>query len=230
MTQVIDSGIVTAAAPAGTNVLQDATKNWATGALKSYIVKITEGAGVGQLFPIEYNIGQSIVITGSWIKALSVNSHYEILAPDIIEILRDVFGGGANISALNPLPVDTSPGEKTATEVLDQASIAAGATTVIGDCADIDLSGGPPTLALTVEATYNAAATLGIRVHIRTSYDGTNWDTLDWDSWTAGFAPGSSIRQTKHYDGDPMYCRVLVENLDPVQAVTDVKVTATVGA
>ncbi len=145
-------------------------------------------------------------------------------------LLRAVFGGGFDISAAHPLPVDTSPGAKTATEVLDEASIAAGATTAIGDCDDIDLSGGPPTLALTVEATYHALATLGIRVHVRSSYDGTLWDSEDWDVWDAAFTAGIPIRETRNYDTDPMYLRILIENLDGGQAVTDVKVIATVGA
>lgn len=143
-------------------------------------------------------------------------------------VLRAVLGGGADIDAANPLPVDTSPSVKTATTVLDEASIALSTTTVLGDCAAIDLSGGPNTLAITVEATYNAAATLGIKIHVRTSADDTDYDTEDWDSWTPGFGAGTSIRQTKHYDTSPMYVKVLVENLDPAQAVTDVKVIATV--
>lgn len=142
-------------------------------------------------------------------------------------ILQGVFGGGADISSSNPLPVDTSPGAKTATTVLDVASIAAGATTAIGDCANIDLSGGPRTLTVTVEATYNAAATAGITIHVRSSYDGTNWDTQDWDSWYADFSAGVTIRQTRDYDTAPMYLRVLIQNLDGAQAVTDVKIIAT---
>jgi len=133
------------------------------------------------------------------------------------------------VSAANPLPVDTSPGAKTATTVLDEATIAAGATTVLGDCTAIDLSGGPATLALTIEATYNGAATQGIKIHVRTSYDDTNYDTEDWDSWTPGFGAGLSIRQTKHYDTSPMYVKILVENLDPAQTVTAVKVISTRG-
>lgn len=148
----------------------------------------------------------------------------------VTRVLRAIFGGGADISAANPLPVDTSPGAKTATEVLDEATIVAGATTALGDCDNIDLSGGPPTLALTIEATYHALATQGIRVHVRSSYDGTNWDTEEWDVWDAGFTAGGSIRETKNYDTDPMYVKVLVENLDPAWAVTDVLVAATVGA
>ncbi len=142
---------------------------------------------------------------------------------------RALVVGGADISAANPLPVDTSPGAKTATTVLTVANLALGATTLIGDCASIDLSGGPPTLALTIEATYNAIATLGIRVHVRTSYDDVNWDSEDWDAWNPTFTAGATIRQTNHYDTGPMYVKVLVENLDAAQAVTDVEVIATVG-
>lgn len=144
-------------------------------------------------------------------------------------LLRAVFGGGANISAANPLPVDISPGVKAAATILDEASIALSTTTALGDCAAIDLSGGPATLTLTVEATYSGAATQGIKIHIRTSHDGTDYDTIDWDSWNPSFTAGATIRQTKHYDTSPVYVKVLVENLDPAQTVTDVKVIATVG-
>lgn len=145
-------------------------------------------------------------------------------------ILRGVIGGGADISPANPVPVDVSPGAKTATTILTVANLPAGATTLIGACASIDLSGGPPTLALTIEATYNAAAALGIRIHVRTSYDDVNWDSEDWDAWNPTFTAGAAIRQTRHYDTSPMYVRVLVENLDAGQAVTNIAVIATVGA
>lgn len=218
-------------------------------------------------------------------------------------VLRAVFGGGADIDATNPLPVDITPGVKTATTVLDEATIAAGATTALGDCTAINLTHGPATLAITVEATYNGAAVQGIRIHVRTSptnsatgthtaaphatimtdanahfqvnelvgltivnvtdgssgvitantattvtvaalaggmlnqwstndvytIAGANYDTEDWDAWSAAFTAGASIRQTKHYDVSPAYVKVLVENLDAAQAVTDVRVISTVG-
>ena len=140
-----------------------------------------------------------------------------------------MLGGGSDISAANPLPVDTSPGLKTATTILDKASIAASATTTLADCDAIDLSGGPATLAITVEATYDGAATQGIKIHVRTSHDGTNFDTIDWDSFTPSFTVGTTIRQTKHYDTSPYAIKVLVENLDGAEAVTAVKIIATVG-
>lgn len=221
-----------------------------------------------------------------------------------IRVLRLVFGGGSNISAANPLPVDTSPGVKTATTILDEATIALAATTGFDDCDDIDLTAEPSTLAITVKARYNAAATQGIKVHLRTSptddatgthtaalhatimtdatahfvvnehvgltienvtdgssgvvtantettvtvaalaggtlntwttlddysIDGADYDTEDWDVWAPAFAADAVLRQTKHYDTSPMYIKVLIENLDPVQTVTDVSVISTGGA
>jgi len=136
---------------------------------------------------------------------------------------------GAHVSIANPLPVDITPGVKEATTILDEASIAAAATTVLADCDAIDLRNGLGKLTLTIEATYNPAAALGIKVHLRTSYDNAHYDTEDWDSWSANFAAGASIRQTKHYDTSPMYLKVLIENLDGAQPVTDVKVISVVG-
>ncbi len=297
---------------------------------------------------------------------------------DIRQAIRYALGGGADINAANPLPVDISAGDKAVDTVLDEATIAAAATTALADCSlggthsaaahatimtdalahfrasaligltinnltdgsagvitanttttvtavlaggaantwatddaysiegsGLDLLGGPGTLALTVEAVYNAAAVLGIRVHVRTSptndatgthtpagasatimtdanalfqvnelvglrinnstdgssgvvtantlttvtvaalaggttdtwqqndvysIPGADYDTIDWDVWNPSFTAGAAIRQTQHYDVSPGYVKVLVENLDAAQTVTDVTVRATVGA
>lgn len=218
-------------------------------------------------------------------------------------VLRAVFGGGVDIDAANPLPVDTSPGVKTETTILNEPNIALGTTSGLDDCAAINLSGGPQTLALTVKARYNAGAVQGIIVHVRSSptndatgvhtavasltimtnanahfivdelvgltienvtdgssgvvtantentvtvaalaggvtnqwntndvysIDGADYDTKDWDTWTPAFAINTVLRQTKNYNTSPMYLKVLVENLDPAQAVTDVEIISTRG-
>ncbi len=59
--------------------------------------------------------------------------------------------------------------------------------------------------------------------------EGAGYDTEDWDSFVPTFGAGSSIRQTEHYDVDPVYVKVLVENLDGAEAVTDVKIIMAVG-
>ena len=215
-----------------------------------------------------------------------------MLEATVTRILQAVFGGGSN------------PGAKTATTILDKASIAIGATTALVDCATIDLSGGKDALALTVKAKYNAGAAAGIKLHLVTSptnsasgahtaanhntvmtdanahfvaseligltiqnttdgssgivtanaattvtvaalaggtnnrwttgdvyaIAGADYDTDDWYSWTLAFAAGAVLRETKYYDVSPMYVKVLVENLDGGQTVTDVEVISAIGA
>ena len=118
---------------------------------------------------------------------------------------------------------DASLKVKESTTILDEASVAASATTLLADCDALDLSRDAETLTTTIEATFNALAALGIKVHVRTSTDGVNFDTEDWDSWTPDFAAGATIRQTKSYDAAPYAIKILIENLDAGQAVTGVK-------
>jgi len=56
---------------------------------------------------------------------------------------------------------------------------------------------------------------------------GAGYDTEDFDTWEPGFAAGTFIRQTKVYEPDPIWFKVLIENLDAVNAVTDVSVLFT---
>lgn len=226
----VDSGEVSNPAAAGSNSLIDSSKAWAANMHINRIVKIVSGAGKGQQAFILGNTQNALIIGGTWFLGVEAGSRYVVINADYAQILRDVFGGGINISAANPLPVDISPGLKAATQIISLATLAAGATSVLANCVALDLRLGPPGLAITVAATYNAAATAGLRVHIRTSYDNINWDTEDWDTWLAGFTAGATIRQTEHYDADPMYLRVLIENLDAVQAITNILVFASVGA
>lgn len=222
----------------------------------------------------------------------------------ILYVWDEISHSYRRVSEAFPLPVNIIPGVKTATTILDEATIAAATTTVLADCDPIiHLSGGPSTLALTVKARYNAAAVQGIRIHVRTSptddatgvhtavpsatimtdanahfivnelvgltienvtdgssgvitantettvsvaalaggttnqwdthdvysIDGADYDTEDWDVWNPAFAADGVLRETNHYDTGPMYVKVLVENLDVAQAVTDVEIIATAG-
>jgi len=217
---------------------------------------------------------------------------------------RSLSIGGTIISSTNPMPVDTSPGFKAVTTILDEAIIAAATTTALVNCDAIDITDGQGSLALTVKARYNALAVQGIKVHVRTSptndatgihtavasatimtdanahfivnelvgltienvpdgssgvvtantettvsvaalaggtlnlwstddvysIDGADYDSEDWDAWTPAFVAAAVLRQTKHYDTAPMYVKVLIENLDAFQTVTDVEVISTTGA
>jgi len=129
-----------------------------------------------------------------------------------------------------PVPSTFKLPAKSTSTILSEASIAAATTTVFANCTAVNLSSGKWTVALTIAVTYNALATRGIRVHPRSSYDNSNYDTEDWTTfWDPQFTAGATIRETLIYYTDVNYIKVLVENLDPIQTVTNVKVTATIG-
>ena len=227
---VVDGGTVTSAVAVAGNTLTDTTKNWGENIHQNRLVRVIKGAGVGQTRPIASNTNRVLVITGAWVVGLDSTSVYVILNADLMQMLRDVFGGGANIGAANPIPVDISPGLKATQQIMTLANLALGATSTLANCTTLDLRTGPVDLALTVVATYNAAATLGLRVHVRTSPDNANWDSEDYDVWTAGFTAGIALRETVNYVSDPMYLKVLIENLDPAQTITNIAVIASLGA
>lgn len=143
-----------------------------------------------------------------------------------------VLPGNVNITPGTPYVIKAAPttGVKIATQVINLPTIAAATTSTPAQCVAVDLSGLPMTMAITVEAIYDAIATRGILVHIRSSNDNLVYDTEDWDTLTPNFAANTPIRQTADYDVDPYGIKILVENLDPARPVTGIKVFVTIGA
>ncbi|GAI05326.1 unnamed protein product, partial [marine sediment metagenome] len=56
---------------------------------------------------------------------------------------------------------------------------------------------------------------------------GGGYDTEDFDTWEPEFTADTFVRQTKVYDPDPVFMKVLIQNLDPAKDVTDVSVLFT---
>ena len=84
------------------------------------------------------------------------------------------------------------------------------------------------TLALTVRATFGADATKGLKLHLRSSYDGTTYDTTDL--FTAEMTPngaGESI-QTFTFKPKVLFLKVVAENLDAGD-IKGLDIRATVG-
>lgn len=108
------------------------------------------------------------------------------------------------------------------------ATLAAGTTSALGDCDLIDLEYAK-TLSVTAECTYDASATGGMRVHLRSSYDGSNFDTVDWDYWDVDLSAGNTVRKTANENPFPRYLKVLLENLDAGYDITDAKVNIAMG-
>lgn len=112
--------------------------------------------------------------------------------------------------------------------VLNMGSLGAGQVNASKNCPSISLES-CSSLALTAECTYNADAKAGMRVHVRASYDGINYDTEDLCAFDVPFASGQKVSKTLSLDARVMFIKVIVENLDEAHDITNVKVTATLG-
>ena len=132
----VDSGTVTGAAAIGGNSLTDTTKNWATNVHRNRLVSIVRGTGAGQVAVIDSNSDKTLIIKQAWAKPLGTTSVYVILGMDVAQVLRDVFGGGSDISAANPLEVhDPKVGSLVSYEGPTDADGAADGSTLV--CSDL---------------------------------------------------------------------------------------------
>ena len=102
--------------------------------------------------------------------------------------------------------------------------------------APIDLTACPPIslertsdLALTVECAYHVDAKGGMKVHVRASCDGMNYDTEDLYAFDIPCVPGGRVSKTVELNSKVMFIKAVVENLDEERNITNVKVTATLG-
>ena len=130
-------------------------------------------------------------------------------------------GRGEIMAILKPTP----------TAVIDEATLALSTATVVADCTNIDLTKAMQ-CAITVQATFDASATENLDITLRPSYNGTDYDTAAWQSWTWHIAAPSSatpIRLTS-YPISPVCkgMKVIVSNTDSTYAVTGLKVYVTV--
>ena len=112
--------------------------------------------------------------------------------------------------------------------VLNAASLKAGAT------APSSLTHAPAValshvgrVALTVACVYGKRSAKALRLHVRSSPNGLEYDTVDLHAFDVNCRPGETCRQTFTFHATVRFIKVLVENPDPSEGVSDVKVTAT---
>ena len=86
------------------------------------------------------------------------------------------------------------------------------------------------TLALTVEATFTSNASSSARIHVLTSFDGLNYDTIDYlQQVVLTCTPGETVRKTFEVKPIVKYLKVRVENSDTSEPVKNLSVYATMG-
>ena len=114
-------------------------------------------------------------------------------------------------------------------ERLTDASLAASASTALSDNEDLSKA---TSWLLTITATFNAAATAGLRLYLYPTYDGTNFDTQPWDGWfwqmDVNDAGNPEIRTSPPLNVSPKGCKFLLTNLDGAQAITSITVHSVV--
>ncbi|MDC0936391.1 hypothetical protein OAS39_08895 [Pirellulales bacterium] len=85
------------------------------------------------------------------------------------------------------------------------------------------------TAAVTVAATFQKNASAGLRIHVRSSPDGLNYDTVDYATLTLQVAPGETVRRTFELEPHVKFVKFIVANNDANAHVRDVRITATLG-
>lgn len=133
-----------------------------------------------------------------------------------------------------PLLPPVIGGQQFSSQIMTKDSLPATHSTTLEECGSLDFSNTRHS-ALTVACTYDSTATVGIKVHVFTSYDGINWDTAELLDSTGApvfgdmpFTAGETVRKTMDVTSSATHWKVTVENLDTAVAVSEVSATVTV--
>lgn len=109
--------------------------------------------------------------------------------------------------------------DKTVLEILNEGTIAAGATVPSApggaECSEVDMTTCSQ-FALTLEGSYPAGADGNLTAHVRTSPVGgttaAEWDTLDYASFDLDVTAEDRVQITKGIWCDPLYACVVITN------------------
>ena len=120
------------------------------------------------------------------------------------------------------------PRFKIAFPVLALDSLGPRQSSRIEECLPIGMEAAS-TLALTITGTFPPGAQRGLTLHLRGSCDGVHYDTADLASYGIGPTPGGAVQQTVSLTPSVRFLKVIIENRDPAQPATAIRVQATVG-
>jgi hypothetical protein len=109
--------------------------------------------------------------------------------------------------------------------VLTQASLPPQTITNLSTCPPISLNGASHVM-IVAHANYETGAKAGMRVHIRSSPDGLNYDTTDLLTFENDFQTGSASQKTVELKAHDAFIKAFVENLDGAHAISGIKITA----
>jgi len=82
--------------------------------------------------------------------------------------------------------------------------------------------------ALTVECRFPSQAKAGLRLHVRSSYDGITYDTHDLNTFDVKASAGKTVRRTVELAPKARFLKVTCESQEESSDISLVKVMATV--
>jgi len=136
-------------------------------------------------------------------------------------------------SRLHPKPYEEELGVQVlATErpfclpmsALTEESLKAKASTALEACPPLSLEHASQA-ALTVSCLYDSKASAGLKLHVKSSYDGFRYDSGDFATFDDPAVPGELCQSTFSVNCSPRFIKVVVENPDPACKVQNLNVT-----
>ncbi|MBI3923642.1 MAG: hypothetical protein HY318_19640, partial [Armatimonadetes bacterium] len=137
----------------------------------------------------------------------------------LFHTLRYVEQEGRNLEDLGVQVLATSRPFSLAMPVMQIETLAPQTTTALEQCPPIAV-GNVCQVSLTVSADLAPNATKGLRVAVRSSSDGSRYDTVEVCSFEVCGATGNSARRTVCVESSFRFIKVLVENLDAKTAAS----------
>ena len=120
--------------------------------------------------------------------------------------------------------LSTSPTFRLAMPILQRSSLGAHEESALQECCPVSLENASA-CALTVEGICPSAA--GLRLHVRSSYDGLDYDTEVVCSFEVAGVAGQTVRKTVECSSSSRFIKVSCENLDGSGEVKSLCLTAT---
>jgi len=123
--------------------------------------------------------------------------------------------------------LSTSPTFRIPFPILQMESLGPNQESALKQCCPVSLDNASA-CALTVECRFPSQAKAGLRLHARSSYDGTAYDTHDLHAFDFEASAGVTVRRTVELEPKARFLKVTCENLDESGDISMLQITATV--
>lgn len=113
-----------------------------------------------------------------------------------------------------------------AKKLIDKSSISTETSTSLSDSKKIEIGERTNDVVVIAEGKIDSNASSDVTIHLRNSYDGSNFDTVDIDSFDVpvSSANGSLVQKSSKLNNSFHFLKAIAENKDTTYSATDVVV------